>query len=106
MLAVGYYKSKEGYVIIVRNSWGKRFADRGYVHIPLSMLLDPFTCFDFWTLRTSEDETPKPVDPPPTPKRYEEPVQPQEPKEPFWKNQNFYFLIGFGVLLMLFVLLK
>lgn len=104
MLAVGYYKSNEDYIIIVRNSWGSKFADRGYVHIPLSMLLDPFTCFDFWTLRTSEDETPKPNPTPPKPS--EQPVQPPESKEPFWKNQTFYFLIGFGVLLALFFIFK
>lgn len=107
MLAVGYYKRNDGYVIIVRNSWGKNFANQGYLHIPLSMMLDPFTCFDFWTLRTSEDETPKPIDPPPTPpKPFVEPVEPVEPQKPFWKNQNFYFLVGFGVLLALFLLLK
>jgi C1A family cysteine protease len=106
MLAVGYYKSKEGYIIIVRNSWGKKFADRGYVHIPLSMLLDPFTCFDFWTLRTSEDETPKSVEPVKPPQPIVEPVIEPEPKKPFWKNDNIWFLLGFIILTLLFILIK
>lgn len=106
MLAVGYYKKGEDYNIIVRNSWGKNFCDNGYVHIPLSLMLDSNFCFDFWTLRTSEDE------------RYKEPesVKPieskrediiaVEPKIPFHKTNNFYFLIGFVILLIIFFTIK
>jgi C1A family cysteine protease len=107
MLAVGYFKRNEDYIIIVRNSWGKNFANQGYFYMPLEMMLDPFTCFDFWTLRTSENEVQKPAEPAPvSPKTFVEPPLPVEQTEPFWKNKNFYFLIGFGVLLAFFLLLR
>jgi C1A family cysteine protease len=108
MLAVGYYKRNDEYIIIVRNSWGIGFGTRGYVHIPLSLMLDPEVTFDFWTLRTSEsDEVPKPETIKPTlPVEPVLPPEPEEPIVPLWKNKNFYFLVGFGVLAALFLLLK
>lgn len=104
MIAVGYYKRNENYIIIVRNSWGKNFASLGYLHIPIEIVLNPSLCFDFWTLRTSEDESIKPIVP--TPISYVEPPAVIEPLPPLWKNKNFYFLLGFGILVLLFLLLK
>ena len=107
MLAVGYYKQNGKYIIIIRNSWGIDFCSSGYIHAPLDLLLDSNFCFDLWTLRTSEDERPKPE--PIKPTIFIEPSIPSVPEEPIvpiWKNKNFYLLLGFGVLAALFLLLK
>jgi C1A family cysteine protease len=104
MLAVGYYKQNGKYIIIIRNSWGVGFCSSGYIHAPLDLLLDSNFCFDFWTLRTSEDERPKQE--PIKPTVFVEPPLPPEPVVPLWKSKNFYFLLGFGVLVLLFLLLK
>ena len=109
MLATGYYKRGDEYIIIIRNSWGIKFGSRGYVHIPLSVMLDPNLCFDFWTLRTSEsDEAPKPVIPPPPiyPIEPPAPVEPMEPLTPFWKNPTAWGIIGIGIIALLFVLVR
>jgi C1A family cysteine protease len=107
MLAVGYYKQNGKYIIIIRNSWGIEFCSSGYIHAPLDLLLDSNFCFDLWTLRTSEDERPKPEPPKPyVPFEPVNPVTPEEPLVPFYKTKNFYFLLGFGVLAALFLLLK
>jgi len=112
MLAVGYYFEKElnDYVILVRNSWGKYFACEGYVHIPLNSMLTPNYCFDFWTIRTSEDERPpeppKPEPPKPEEPKPNKPLEPIEPLPPFWKNENLLFIIGFVIVALIFVLLR
>lgn len=106
MLATGYYKKGNEYIFIIRNSWGKAFGSAGYVHIPMSIMLDPNLCFDFWTLRTSEAEVL-----PPKPEEPAKPVDngpqlPIEPKIPLWKTSNFWFIVGLSVLALLFVLLS
>ena len=109
MLATGYYMWGYEYFIIVRNSWGIGFGTRGYVHIPLSLMLDPSLTFDFWTLRTSEsDEAPKPIVPTPPTKPIEPPapVEPMEPLPPLWKNKMAWAIVGIGVLSLLYVLIK
>lgn len=53
MLAVGYKdsaRSGQGYVI-VRNSWGETWGDKGYCYIPYRMFKDPGLMLDMWTGR-------------------------------------------------------
>jgi C1A family cysteine protease len=108
MLAVGYYFDKDSndYIVVARNSWGKNFGSGGHVHIPLTLLLTPSFCFDFWTLRSSEDEKQLPEPPKPEAPKPVAPVEPMEPLVPFWKNKNVWFIIGFVILAILFVLVK
>jgi C1A family cysteine protease len=46
MLAVGY----EGEQVLVRNSWGENWGDRGYCRIPFAYLCDPDLADDFWSI--------------------------------------------------------
>ncbi|MDB5054841.1 MAG: xylellain [Bacilli bacterium] len=52
LLVVGYAdqgtKSNQGFVI-VRNSWGEEWGDRGYCYIPYSMFKDAALVMDMWT---------------------------------------------------------
>lgn len=118
MLAVGYLSAADGSINIkVRNSWGTLIGLGGYHNIPLEYFLDPSLSSDFWTVRlverTEEDPLPKPIvvpepvlppPPAPNPTPVPEPAPLEEPKESIWKNPNTYFLLGFVVLALLFIL--
>ena len=47
--AVGYDDNKQ--VIIVRNSWGKEWGDKGYFYMPYAYITNNNLCDDFWTIR-------------------------------------------------------
>lgn len=49
VVVVGYDESKQWF--IVRNSWGKKWGDKGYFYMPYAYLLDSKLSSDFWTLR-------------------------------------------------------
>jgi C1A family cysteine protease len=50
MLAVGYKDLARGQGhVIVRNSWGEQWGDRGYCYIPYRMFRDPQLVLDMWT---------------------------------------------------------
>ena len=49
VMAVGFDDSKQ--VIIVRNSWGKDWAVKGYFYMPYSYITSSHLCDDFWTIR-------------------------------------------------------
>ncbi len=49
VMAVGYDDSKQ--VVIVRNSWGKDWAVKGYFYMPYSYISSNHLCDDFWTIR-------------------------------------------------------
>ena len=46
VLAVGYDENKK--VIIVRNSWGEEWGDKGYFYMPYDFINDPDLASDFW----------------------------------------------------------
>jgi C1A family cysteine protease len=47
--AVGYDDTKK--VIIVRNSWGPDWGDKGYFYLPYAYISNPNLADDFWTIR-------------------------------------------------------
>ena len=49
VLAVGYDNSKQA--VIVRNSWGNGWADKGYFYMPYAYITNNNLCDDFWTIR-------------------------------------------------------
>jgi C1A family cysteine protease len=49
VLIVGYDDAKE--CVIVRNSWGSEWADKGYFYMPYEYVTNPNLADDFWTLR-------------------------------------------------------
>jgi C1A family cysteine protease len=49
VMAVGYDDSKQ--VVVVRNSWGKDWADKGYFYMPYGYITNNHLCEDFWTIR-------------------------------------------------------
>lgn len=49
VLVVGYDDSKQW--VIVRNSWGQGWGDKGYFYLPYAYLQDPDLAEDFWTVR-------------------------------------------------------
>lgn len=52
VMAVGYDDEKQ--CLIVRNSWGTWWGDKGYFYMPYSVITTPRMSSDFWTLRTVE----------------------------------------------------
>ena len=52
VLAVGYDDSKE--CLIVRNSWGSEWGDKGYFYLPYWYVTTPNAAADFWTIRLVE----------------------------------------------------
>jgi C1A family cysteine protease len=50
LLAVGYQdRGITSGTVIVRNSWGTQWGDKGYCYIPYSMFRDPDCIMDMWT---------------------------------------------------------
>lgn len=49
VMAVGYDDKKQA--IIVRNSWGKEWGDKGYFYMPYAYIINSHLCDDFWTIR-------------------------------------------------------
>jgi C1A family cysteine protease len=52
VMAVGYDDRKNQ--IIVRNSWGRLWGDKGYFYMPYDYIANPNLCADFWTVRDME----------------------------------------------------
>lgn len=52
VMAVGYNEEKKH--IIVRNSWGSWWGDKGYFYMPYDYIRDGNLADDFWTLRKVE----------------------------------------------------
>jgi len=84
MLAVGWTKiEQDGKLkeyLIVQNSWGENWGDRGYCYIPMEYVMTNDT-FDFWTIRLTEEcaeDTEDPIEPEPVP----EPPKPEPVPEP------------------------
>jgi C1A family cysteine protease len=49
VMAVGYNDAKS--VMIVRNSWGTGWGDKGYFYMPYTYITSANLCDDFWTIR-------------------------------------------------------
>lgn len=88
MLAVGYQVDPDGKeYMIVQNSWGSYWGNKGYCYIPMEYFLG-VDSFDFWTIRLTETcdtdkEDPSPEPPaPPAPPAPPEPPAPPAPPEP------------------------
>ena len=90
MMAVGYEKTEDGKeLLIVQNSWGENWGQRGFCYIPMEYFMSEG--FDLWTIRETEvcnsdveDEPPAPPQPPqpPEPPTPPEPPVPPAPPEP------------------------
>jgi len=52
VLAVGYDNAKN--CLIVRNSWGENWGDKGYFYLPYQYITTPNLAADFWTIRLVE----------------------------------------------------
>ncbi len=52
VMAVGYNDNQKRF--IVRNSWGKRWGDKGYCYMPYKYLSNLQLASDFWTIRDME----------------------------------------------------
>lgn len=48
VIAVGY--DDENQCIIVQNSWGAGWGDKGYFYMPYDLIKDPDFCYDFWKI--------------------------------------------------------
>lgn len=49
VLAVGYDDSKQ--CVIVRNSWGRYWGEKGYFYMPYAFISNSKYCDDFWTMK-------------------------------------------------------
>jgi C1A family cysteine protease len=47
VVAVGYDDAKE--MLIVRNSWGSSFGDKGYFYMPYKFAANPAECMEWYT---------------------------------------------------------
>ena len=98
MMAVGWKRIEQEGVekefLIVQNSWGDTWADKGFCYIPMEYIMSN-DAFDFWTIRLTEEcaedtidpepepEPPKPDPEPPKPEPTPEPPKPEpEPPKP------------------------
>jgi C1A family cysteine protease len=54
VLVVGYDDSRKH--VIVQNSWGARWGDRGFFFLPYAFLLNPDHAWDLWTVRRMSDQ--------------------------------------------------
>jgi len=52
VVAVGYSDDKKW--IIVRNSWGSKWGDKGYCYMPYAYFISSSLSSDFWTIRGME----------------------------------------------------
>jgi len=52
VMAAGYDDDKE--MLLVRNSWGKEWGDKGYFWMPYEYIFNTKNCSDFWTIREVE----------------------------------------------------
>lgn len=52
VVGVGYDDSKK--YVIVRNSWGTNWGDKGYCYMPYDYIANPNLASDFWTIRDME----------------------------------------------------
>lgn len=52
VMAVGYDEEKE--MLLVRNSWGKEWGDKGHFWMPYDYIRKTKNCADFWTIRDVE----------------------------------------------------
>ena len=52
VVAVGYDDAKKR--LIMRNSWGTGWGDRGYFYLPYEYITTPNLAADFWTIRLVE----------------------------------------------------
>lgn len=52
VMAVGYDNDKR--MLLVRNSWGKNWGEKGYFWMPYDYLSKSNNCSDFWTIRDVE----------------------------------------------------
>jgi C1A family cysteine protease len=50
VVAVGYFRLKNKWWAIVRNSWGQSWGDSGYCYMPLRWICDYWNADDFWTV--------------------------------------------------------
>jgi len=49
VMAVGYDDRRKA--VLVRNSWGPKWGDKGYFWMPYKLITNPDLAHDFWTLR-------------------------------------------------------
>ena len=54
VMAVGYNDAKK--VIIVRNSWGVEWVDKGYFYMPYAFITNSNMCSDLWAIFTTDDK--------------------------------------------------